>query len=288
MALLNGLYLFVQEENISESVDSTSHPVETGIDITDTIRVEPLEISLSGYIVDTGSAKARDIRADVQKLKNKGSLITYNGRFTADNMQIQSFDTGHTSDVWGGMSFSMSLKEVRTAKSAYNAPSSTGASSNGTANTTQEIKVGSIVVFNGGNVYVSSDATKAAAKRNKSTCKVTIISTASYSIHQYHLISTDGGMVYGWVDKSNIEGTSGTSTAATTNGGTQQVNATSGTAVYHTVKSGDTIWSLVNTNYRSLGKTCQWVIDNNPNAFSVKGDATTLKVGAKLLMGYKS
>lgn len=80
-------------------------------------------------------------------------------------------------------------------------------------------------------------------------------------------------------------------TAATTNAGTQQVKTSSKTntktAVYHPVKQGDTVWALVNNSYKNLGSTCQWVIDNNPSAFSKKGDATTLKVGARLLMGYK-
>ena len=81
-------------------------------------------------------------------------------------------------------------------------------------------------------------------------------------------------------------------TSATVNAGTQQVKSgqaksESSTAVYHTVKQGDTIWGLVNNSYKHLGKDCQWVINNNPHAFSVKGDATTLIVGARLLMGYK-
>lgn len=76
-------------------------------------------------------------------------------------------------------------------------------------------------------------------------------------------------------------------TRAATNAGTQQVSTGSGTAVYHEVKSGDTVWALVNKSYKHLGKTVQWVIDNNPAAFSKKGDASTLKVGARLLMGYK-
>ena len=39
--------------------------------------------------------------------------------------------------------------------------------------------------------------------------------------------------------------------------------------------------------YKELGSTVKWVIDNNPTAFTRKGDAKTLKIGAKLLMGYK-
>lgn len=288
MALLNNLYIFVESESIAEDIESTSHPVEKGIDITDTIRRSPTVISLSGYIVKVDNVKTSTAVAQIQKLKNNGSLIKYNsGTEIYENMQIQSFQRDKSYEVWGGYGFSMELKEVRIAKSAYTPKKATSTKKTTTANKSTEIKVGSIVVFKGGNVYVSSDAKKAAAKRNRSTCKVTKIVNYSWSTHKYHLISTDGGKVYGWVDKSNIEGIASTSTNAKTNGGTQQVNSKSGTAVYHTVKKGDTIWKLVNKNYKSLGKTCKWVIDNNPHAFSRKGDATTLQVGKKLLMGYK-
>lgn len=76
-------------------------------------------------------------------------------------------------------------------------------------------------------------------------------------------------------------------TKAEEKAGTQQVTNGTGNAVYYTVQKGDTIWKLVNTNYKGLGSTVQWVIDNNADAFGTKGDATTLKVGARLLMGYK-
>lgn len=78
-----------------------------------------------------------------------------------------------------------------------------------------------------------------------------------------------------------------TMTSPVTNAGTQQVIVGSGEAVYHTVKQGDTIWSLVNKSYKHLGTTVQWVVTFNPTAFARKGVATTLKVGARLLMGYK-
>ena len=93
--------------------------------------------------------------------------------------------------------------------------------------------------------------------------------------------------MYGWVDKANIEGVPSSSTGSKENGGTKQVNKSNRTAVYHKVKKGNTVWGLVNKNYKSLGKSCKWVIDNNPHAFSRKGDPTTLQIGKKLLMGYR-
>lgn len=62
------------------------------------------------------------------------------------------------------------------------------------------------------------------------------------------------------------------------------------TKVYHKVKKGDTVWALVaskNAPYKKYGKSCNWVLKNNPSAFSRKNDFGTLKIGAKLWVGNK-
>ena len=288
MAILNGLYIHVVSESMDREVHATSHPVEEGVPTTDTVQARALSISLSGKIVDYGNMKASQVLAKLYAWRESGSLLVYKGRNIASSLQIRSLHTDHPNTNNGGADFTMTLQEVRIAKSSYvPKKSSTAQKETAAKKDTSVIKVGSKVVFKGGSVYVSSDAKKAAATRNRSTCEVTKISTQSWSVHQYHLISTDGGKVYGWVDRSNIEGVAATGTSGKTNAGTQQVKNGTGTAVYHTVKKGDTVWALVNNKYNHLGKTGQWVIDNNPKAFSRKGDATTLQVGAKLLMGYK-
>lgn len=286
MAILNGLYIHVTKETLTADVETSSHPVESGIPTTDTVRAKPITISLSGKIVDYGNMKAEQVIAKINTLKNSGSLIEYRGRNVASSMQIEAFQTGQTNAINGGAEFTMDLVQVRIAKSAYVPKKESAKAQTTAAKKNPVIKVGSIVVFKGGSVYVSSDAKNAAATRGRSTCKVTIISTASYSVHQYHLISTDGKKVYGWVDKKNIEGAATTSTSGKTNAGTKQVKTTK-KAVYHKVKKGDTVYSLVNKTYKSLNTTCTWVMDNNPKAFTRKLGVATLRVGATLLMGYR-
>lgn len=288
MALINNLWVHVTDESWNNDVDSTSHPVEKGIEITASVRRNPTSLSISGKIVDVDKTKATTILSKLKELMKNGSLITYSGRQKASNMQIQSFETSHPNTVWGGCNFSMSLKEVRIAKSAYTPKASKAAKTTTSKAVSSGLKVGAKVVFKGGPVYKSSDAKKAAATRGRSTCKVTIINTKSWAVHQYHCISTDGKKVYGWVDKKNLEAaTTSSKTKGTTKSGTQQTQKGSKTKVYHKVKKGDTVWKLVNKTYKELGKSCKWVIDNNPSAFSKKGDATTLIVGKKLLMGTK-
>lgn len=89
-------------------------------------------------------------------------------------------------------------------------------------------------------------------------------------------------------------------TKSTKKTGTQQVAQKSKeTYVYHTVKKGDTIWALVaasNAPYKNLkrpainGKSysaCDWVIKQNPNAFSRPSDPRTMQVGRKLNVGLR-
>lgn len=292
MALINNIYIHVVNEQVTSGVDSTSHSVEKGLDITDTIRVKPKELSLSGKIANAGNMKAPEIISKIEKLMNKGSLIKYRGRRKLNKMQIQSFNHSHPYTNSGGCDFDMVLKQVRIAEPAYKAKNKKKKSGKkgvfaGVIITTPKkstVKVGSVVVFTGGNVYVSSTAKKAVAKRNKSTCKVTAINSNK---HPYHLISTDGGKVNGWVDKSSIQAKSSTTAKAKTSKGTKQVVSGNKKAVYHNVKKGNTVYTLVNKNYKSLGKTVKWVVDNNPKCFSKKGNPTTLIIGSKLLMGYK-
>lgn len=222
MAILNGLYIHVITENEEREVDATSHPVEAGIPTTDTVRPKALSITLNGKIVNYGSMKASQVLSKIKAWQKAGTLLKYQGRNIASSMQIRSFVPNYKNTNNGGADFNMVLEEVRIAKSAYVPQKASTKKKKAAAKKNPVIKVGSKVVFKGGPVYRSSDAPKRAATRYRSTCKVTIISTKAYSVHQYHLISEDGGCVYGWVDKVNIEGMESTSTNGKTNAGTQQ------------------------------------------------------------------
>ncbi len=236
MATINGIYIFVENESVSRSSTIPQHPVEKGLPISDNVKEEPKSLSISGKIVSTANKKADTIISELENLRTGGSLIKYSGRNVVGNYMIQSFNTSHPHTIWGGADFDMELVEVRIAKSAYD-PSKQKKSEEKKKVNNPTLEVGSIVVFKGGPVYVSSDAKKAAANRGRQTCRVFKISRKSWSIHQIALISTEKVWpynVYGWVDESNIEGTGSssgttatkTNTSGTTNAGTQQVKQT--------------------------------------------------------------
>lgn len=227
MAILNGLYIHVTDESMERDVNATSHPVEEGIPTTDTVKPKALTLSLSGKIVDYGTMKASQVLSKLTTWRDAGMLLNYQGRNVASSLQIRNFETSHPNTNSGGADFSMTLVQARIAQSAYvPKKTSTTKKEQEAKKNTSAIKVGDKVVFKGGSVYVSSDAKKAAATRSRSTCNVTKISAASWSVHPYHLISTDGGKVYGWVDKANIECVQPTSTSGKTNAGKQQVKTT--------------------------------------------------------------
>lgn len=302
MAILNGLYIHVVDESLDRGVDATSHPVEEGVPTSDTVKSKALQIALSGKIVDYPGMTAAQVLDQIKAWMASGSLVMYQGRSVASSMQIRDFQSDHPYTNHGGADFSMTLTEVRIAKSAYVPKKESEKEKEEAAKKPEnlDIKVGDIVVFTGGPVYVASDATKAASTRGRSTCKVTIISEKSWSVHQYHLISTDGGRVYGWVDRANISGTESTSTSGTTNAGAQQIkggsssNKTSssssnkGVPVNHHVRKGETL-SGICAQYKHLSPQprLSTVMSNNPSAFTKPGVANTLKTGVFLLMGYK-
>lgn len=282
MALINNIYVLAVKEDVEGDVETVTHPTESGFPITDSVRKKPLGINISGKIADTENLTAKQAVEKLTKLRDEGSVIKYIGQCGSfNNLQIQSFKPSYHHKNFGGADFSMSLKAFKTAKNAYVAPKIT-------STPTMEIKVGGKVKFWGGHVYVSSDAEGYSATRGSSICELTQISTLANAKHIYHLKSTDcsygsSHYVYGWVDADKVSSIPSIA-AGTTNGGTQQVQSSSSNngVKYHTVKKGDTIYSICYLTYKGQGYTTARVIRDNPTAFSTPNDPTTLIIGARL------
>ena len=283
-------YIFVETESVDNQVETTSHPTETGIPLSDTVQRNPISISLSGKIVDVDKITAKATIARIKLWQSTGETLTYTGQAGVfQSMQIQSFVTDFNNKNFGGADFEMTLKEVRIAKKAYVKPKTTASTEKTVKSTSNEIKKGDKVIFVGGKVYVDSLTPRAAGTRGRSECKVTDI--AKGAPHEYHLLSDDcvygsPNYVFGWVDAKNVK-VEGEFAREYSNGGTQQTQSPSESFIYHKVRSGDTIWDLVNTNYKHLNLSVDEIIAANPQAFSTKGKASTLQIGAKLKL-YKN
>lgn len=108
----------------------------------------------------------------------------------------------------------------------------------------QTLTKGDIVTFTGGPVYVSSAVPKAAKEKNMvSTCKVTAVNATGK--HQYHLVSTDGKGIYGWVDAEDIKET-----------------ATNAQKATGSVEKGDTVTFTGGAVYRSSTAEKEALIKN--------------------------
>lgn len=118
MAYINQYYLFVDGngESTNRSVSISDHPVEEGMVITDNVRRDPLEIRVSGKLV---GADAETIKANLENLMKNGSYVKYIGKEILSNGVILSFDTSRSAKMDGGMSFDMTIREIRVAQSAY-------------------------------------------------------------------------------------------------------------------------------------------------------------------------
>ena len=92
-----------------------------------------------------------------------------------------------------------SVNQTTSAKSATSAASAKSAAT--------DFKVGDVVEFIGGGVYMSSTTSASAHSRDKSRCRVT--RTAMKARNQYHLVSEDKGGVHGWVLSEHIKAIGG-------------------------------------------------------------------------------
>lgn len=100
MALLNGMYIHVIDEDFERSVEKSTHSVENGIDITDSVKKNPKELSLSGRIVnytgysyDENFEDAHSIRAWISLVKKDGSCFERMS-FERLNDELVAFEGG--------------------------------------------------------------------------------------------------------------------------------------------------------------------------------------------------
>lgn len=114
MALINKLYVFVQDEDVQRGVEVSQHPVESGLDLTDNVKRSPVVISIRGEIV---GAKAATILKQLNTLHQKGKYVKYSGKNVLNKAIISTFNTSHPNTIWGGCSFDMTITEIRIAKS---------------------------------------------------------------------------------------------------------------------------------------------------------------------------
>lgn len=136
MAQINNYYVFVKKESVTRGVELSTHPVEQGLELTDNVRRSPITLSIEGEIV---GEDATTMLSALTSLHQTGKYVKYSGRNIVKNALIESFDTDHPNEITGGCSFTMTIREIRVADSAYVSPS-TGAPKRPTQNGTQQVQ----------------------------------------------------------------------------------------------------------------------------------------------------
>ncbi|NQX68490.1 hypothetical protein HQN90_20400 [Paenibacillus alba] len=115
MALIKGYYVTVESEDPQFEVEITEEPVEKGVNLTDHVQRKAVSMSISGFIL---GENADEIRQSLLNSMDSGEIVNYDGRNYFTGL-IQNFSPKHDRSTANGFSFSMTLKEVRTAESSY-------------------------------------------------------------------------------------------------------------------------------------------------------------------------
>ncbi|USK61343.1 LysM peptidoglycan-binding domain-containing protein [Peribacillus asahii] len=116
MAKLGNVYLQVTSENINDSVEATSYPVEEGVPFSDHIREQPKGVSLDGYVL------GRDSKQRLQQLRHsmkKGEILSYTGRSILKNVIILSIDDNRTNEASNGSAVSIKLQFIRIVNTSW-------------------------------------------------------------------------------------------------------------------------------------------------------------------------
>ncbi|MCY7484436.1 phage baseplate protein [Paenibacillus alvei] len=115
MPTINGHSIWVETEDLGFEVDITTQPVEKDIDMTDHVQRKARTMSLTGAVVGKDAAKTLTFLRNAQ---DKGLIVKYVGRNAFTGL-LSGLTTSHDYKIADGFNFTLSMTEVRTAKSSY-------------------------------------------------------------------------------------------------------------------------------------------------------------------------
>ena len=118
MALIDGLYVWIESEDISYTMNVTSNPTEQGLDLTDHAEREPIEFSVSGMLLDSDRSSAYEQYTKLRNWQTACKKVKYVGRNIFTGV-ITDISKSNDYTVANGAPISMTLKEIRIASSPY-------------------------------------------------------------------------------------------------------------------------------------------------------------------------
>ncbi|WP_157930361.1 phage baseplate protein [Mycobacteroides abscessus] len=116
---LGGYLIHVIRESIQGDVNVIEQPAEEGLPLTDHIEKKPFMLSIEGTLVRPTQERVDQLIATLEKFRDSGKLLSYEGRRIYSNIVIENFSYDADHKISNGYRFSMKLKQIRIAKSAY-------------------------------------------------------------------------------------------------------------------------------------------------------------------------
>lgn len=100
----------VEKETPSYTNTITEKPVEKGVNIADHIKQNSYTLGISGIVAGDGY---QDVLNQLIAIRDNGTLVTYSGLNTVDNLAIESFTPPRGVDISNGFQFDINFKQVR-------------------------------------------------------------------------------------------------------------------------------------------------------------------------------
>lgn len=116
MARLGNIEIFNINENYKNNVEITEYSVEKGVPFSDHVRQTNPDLAVSGFIFGENWETTID---EIRSLMNKGTMLKYVGKYTAEDVLIESFTINADKSVSNGTEISLVLRKVRVTKSSY-------------------------------------------------------------------------------------------------------------------------------------------------------------------------
>lgn len=118
MATIDGLYIWIESEDITYTMNVTTNPTEQGIDLTDHAEREPIEMSLTGMLLDSEKSSAYEQYTKLRNWQLACKQVKFVGRNVFTGV-ITDISKSNDYTVGNGAKVSLTLKEIRIANTPY-------------------------------------------------------------------------------------------------------------------------------------------------------------------------
>lgn len=114
MAKIGDIEFNVISESRDYSADVTTHPVESGADITDHVSMRLASYNITGRVGDNENPSS--VHARIRSMQRRRELLKYRGRAWMDDCIIEGFNSNVDEKSAKGFHFTMRLTQVKVSK----------------------------------------------------------------------------------------------------------------------------------------------------------------------------